>query len=221
MPVRIVGSGSIEGVADYEALSVAHPDAAGTNMVLSADGSVAFDSVPASIQSAIDAVPPGGFDAAVTIVASDAAWPVPTLGNPVVKVTVVGGGGGGGGRGAGGAGNMGGNGGSTIFGENELYEISASGGNGGRGGWNTSAVVPAGEATISNNGGDSGRVGYRQSAPLNDNGNYGFGGEIKSGYINLDNVSSVNVVVGAGGSAGTSAGNGGRGEIVVEYKAAL
>ena len=54
MAVRINGSGSITGIADYEAVSLAHPDAVDANIVLSDDGSVAFDSIPADIQSAID-----------------------------------------------------------------------------------------------------------------------------------------------------------------------
>lgn len=207
MPVRIVGSGSIEGVADYEALSVAHPDAAGTNMVLSADGSVAFDSVPASIQSAIDAVPPGGFDAAVTIIASDAAWPVPTLGDPIVKISVIGGGGGGGGEGG-----QGGTGGTTTFGVGASFEVAALGGQGGQSGGRN------------NRGADVGRLGFvsgNGGRPLNNQtnnsgqaGSNGIGGEIKVAYVDLTAVVTVSVVIGAGGS-----GQGGRGEVIVEYKA--
>lgn len=218
MPVRIVGSGSIEGVADYEALSVAHPDAAGTNMVLSADGSVAFDSVPASIQSAIDAVPPGGFDAAVTIIASDAAWPVPTLGNPVVKVTVVGGGGGGGS----GYQNNGGNGGTTTFNAGAGKTFSASGGSLGSHGWQNSngAVGTAGFVS-----GNSGQGGTHRGGDFSYTGVQGNSGVISVNYVDLTEVSTVAITIGAGGSGGsgshsTSGGAGGRGEVIVEYKAA-
>lgn len=57
MVVRISGDGSIAGLTDWEATSVTHPDSADTNIALAGDGSVVFDSIPAAIQSAIDAVP--------------------------------------------------------------------------------------------------------------------------------------------------------------------
>jgi hypothetical protein len=55
---------------------------------------------PALSEDVADAVAAGlsstGFNASTTITATDASWPVPTLANPVVKVTVVAGGGAGG-----------------------------------------------------------------------------------------------------------------------------
>ena len=57
MPVTISGDGSVTGLTDWEATSVTHPDSVDTNITLADDGSVVFDSVPAAIQSAIDAVP--------------------------------------------------------------------------------------------------------------------------------------------------------------------
>ena len=55
MAVRISGAGSISGLTDWEATSVTHPNSGDTNITLVDDGSVAFDSIPADIQSAIDA----------------------------------------------------------------------------------------------------------------------------------------------------------------------
>ena len=69
MAVRINGSGSITGIADYEAVSLAHPDAVDANIVLSDDGSVAFDSIPADIQSAIDGA--GGLVAVKHVLKTD------------------------------------------------------------------------------------------------------------------------------------------------------
>jgi hypothetical protein len=52
----------------------------------------------------------------------------------------------------------------------------------------------------------------------------GFGGEVRIAYLDLTGVSTVNVTVGAGGAGGTASFNpgaaGGRGEVIVEYKAA-
>ena len=55
MPVRISGDGTFAGLTSVETVNVLHPDAVTNNIVLADDGSVALDSIPASIQSAIDA----------------------------------------------------------------------------------------------------------------------------------------------------------------------
>jgi hypothetical protein len=54
MPVSISGDGTFAGLTSVETINVLHPDAVDPNIVLSDDGSVALDSIPASIQSAID-----------------------------------------------------------------------------------------------------------------------------------------------------------------------
>jgi len=54
MPVSISGDGTFAGLTSVETVNVLHPDAVTNNIVLADDGSVALDSIPASIQSAID-----------------------------------------------------------------------------------------------------------------------------------------------------------------------
>jgi hypothetical protein len=53
------------------------------------------------------------------------------------------------------------------------------------------------------------------------NGATGGGGRINVSYLNLSGISTVNVTIGAGGAGATSGfaagGNGGRGEVIVEY----
>ena len=154
-----------------------------------------------------------GFTASTTITASDATWTVPSLGSPVVKVTVVGGGGGGGGFTTGG-----GAGGTSTFNAGGALSVSAAGGNGG---------LPA----RTNNTGRSGTPGLASGngggatvyATDRDTASDGKGGLISLKYFDLTDVTTVNVTIAAGGSAGTggggSGGLGGRGEVIVEYVA--
>lgn len=165
------------------------------------------------------------FTARSTITATNASWPVPSLGSPIVKVTVMGGGGGGGGGAWGGySGNVGGTGGTTTFNAGGAGSVSASGGTGGRGG-NTGQAGQAGTAgNASGNGAQAGMGESNGGA-----GSEGNGGARTVAYLDLTGISTVNVTIGAGGTSGaTSAGPGanraggvgGRGEVIVEYVAA-
>jgi hypothetical protein len=57
MPVTISGDGVFAGLTTVETVDVKHPDSEDVNIVLADDGSVTLDSIPASIQSAIDGIP--------------------------------------------------------------------------------------------------------------------------------------------------------------------
>jgi hypothetical protein len=57
MPVSISGDGTFAGLTSVKTVNVLHPDAVTNNIVLADDGSVTLDSIPASIQSAIDGIP--------------------------------------------------------------------------------------------------------------------------------------------------------------------
>jgi hypothetical protein len=57
MPVTISGDGVFAGLTTVETVNVLHPDSEDVNIVLADDGSVTLDSIPASIQSAIDGIP--------------------------------------------------------------------------------------------------------------------------------------------------------------------
>ena len=160
----------------------------------------------------------GGFTASSTIIAPDASWPVPALGSPIVRVTVIGGGGG---RGAAGAtSNTGGPGGTTTFDAGGGGSVSASGGVGGLPA-QTSTTGPNGTlGNASHNGGGGGKqvtTNFRYS------GGTGMGGQVSVQYLNLSGISTVNVAIGGGGAGGTGTipgGPGGRGEVIVEYVAA-
>lgn len=153
-----------------------------------------------------------GFTAGTAITASDASWAVPTLASPVAKVTVIGGGGGGGADFT----TNGGAGGSTIFNAAGAGTVTATGGGGGRGG--TSMTGHAGLVGFrSHNGGAPGR--RIQSGFHTGIGEYGQPGEVVVAFLNLTGVTTVNVTIGAGGSAGGNGGAGGRGEVIVEYVA--
>lgn len=163
---------------------------------------------------------PPGFTASTAITATNASWAVPALANPIVRVTVIGGGGGGGG---GGFGSPGGTGGTTTFNAGSAGTVTASGGTGGRGGVDTS-TAPAGAAGNSvGNGGQGGGVFDDSSA--RSGGANGNGGAVTVRYLNLTGISTVNVTIGAGGTGGTTGGGGGpggaggRGEVLVEYQA--
>lgn len=151
-----------------------------------------------------------GFTASETITATNASWPVPALGSPIVKVTAIGGGGGGGGQAAGG------NGGTTTFAAGGAGTVTAGGGNGqAAAGGNVTAPAP-------NNG-----LASANQAPINgfpngsDTPTGAAGGKITVAYLNLSGISTVNVTIGAGGTAGGSPGGraGGSGEVIVEYVA--
>jgi hypothetical protein len=157
-----------------------------------------------------------GFNARSVITATNASWPVPDLGSPWVKVTVIGGGGGGGGA----NGNDGATGGTTTFNAGGAGTVTATGGAGGnRAAVNTLAGKAGTAGFASGNGGMGGNHDNGVTA-LNGN-----GGFTTVSYLDLTGVSTVNVTVGAGGAGGTSGaggagGAGGRGEVIVEYVAA-
>jgi hypothetical protein len=158
------------------------------------------------------------FNTRQVITATNATWPVPTLKNPIVRVIVTGGGGGGGG---GRGGGTGGTGGTTTFASGEAFAVAATGGTGGY----------AGGSNLAGRNGTAGfSAGNHASggdAPQNvdySSGHSGQGGEVKVAYCDLTGKSTLNLIIGAGGTAGTAGvgpagGTGGRGEITVEYVA--
>lgn len=193
---------------------------------------------PALSEDVADAVADGltassPFDSVDEITATDTSWPVPTLANPIVRVTIVGGGGGAGaGRSVGnvvGQGNAGTAGGNTVFGVGESFEVTAAGGAGG----------PSGTYDIGSNGDgflfpdralNYGRAGRADAGDWSarSNGGHGRGGEVKVLFIDLTGKTTLNVTIGAGGVAGTALGStitglvggaGVRGAVFVEYKA--
>jgi hypothetical protein len=164
----------------------------------------------------------GGFTARETITATNASWPVPALGAPIVKVTVIGGGGGGGNAGDGlGGGSTGG---TTTFNAGGAGSISASGGLGGSGGNVSQNGVVGAAGSVAANHGFGGLI--RSSNQSGQGGRNGYGGQITVTYLNLSGISTVNVTVGQGGPGavasidGIAGGAGGRGEVIVEYVAA-
>ena len=161
------------------------------------------------------------------ITATNATWPVPSLASPIVKVTVIGGGGGGGtGNQAGGT--AGSNGGTSTFNAGGAGTVTAAGGTGGgQASVSGGANGPAGTAGFSaGNGGQPAVNGVLSSTY--GSGSIGNGGAITVSYLDLTGISTVNVTIGAGGTGGTAdtyggfklGGTGGRGEVIVEYKAA-
>jgi len=169
------------------------------------------DSVIAYDGSAWNAVGGGGgFDDVEVITATNATWPVPSLGSPIVKVTVIGGGGAAGTYSAAQAGS----GGSSSF-DTGVVTVTATGGAGGYGSTNQSNVTP-----VSTLGLSAGNGGGGAGAPSGDRSisGSGCGGKITVDYLDLTGISTVDVTIGAGGTG--ASGNGGRGEVIVEYKAA-
>jgi hypothetical protein len=163
-----------------------------------------------------------GFTAGTVITATNASFSVPSLRSPIVKVTVIGGGGGGG-AGLSLTGGSGGTGGTTTFDAGGAGTVSAVGGIGGTGGSTTLRTGTTGLAGLSSgNGGTAGNDGG--SSPARSFcGSNGTGGVITVGYLNLTGISTVNVTIGGGGTAGTggqTGGLGGRGEVILEYVAA-
>jgi hypothetical protein len=151
-----------------------------------------------------------GFNDSEKITATNATWPVPTLGSPFVKVTVIGGGGGGGGDTA-----VGTAGGTTTFNAGGAGTVTAAGGARGTQGSGAQAGSAGTLGFASHNAGLGGSFS-------NVNGSTGGGGAITVEYLDLTGISTVNVTIGAGGAGGASTGPGGaggRGEVIVEYVA--
>lgn len=150
-----------------------------------------------------------GFTASTAITSTNASWSVPTLGHPVVKVTVISGGGSGAARGEPYvAGNAGGN---SVF-ACSAGTVTATGGlAGGSGGKDGRDGWSAGNGGQGIEGGGFGDV------------EDGGAGEIKVAYLDLSGVSTASVTVGAGGAAvstsGFTSGAGGDGVVIVEYQA--
>jgi hypothetical protein len=156
-----------------------------------------------------------GFTAQQTITASNASWPVPSLQNPIVKVTVIGAGGGGG---AGTGTTAAGTGGTTTFNAGGAGSVSGSGGGPGISGGTNTGGVSISDGFASGNGG---QPGIRSASDRT--GVSGLGGRISVAYFNLSGISTVNITIGAGGTGATAdqpGANGGRGEVIVEYVAA-
>ena len=185
---------------------------------------LASDLLNLGMQSVSDTIAAlgGGFDASITITATDATWTVPTLGNPIVKVTAIGGGGGGGSSAANvnQNGSNGSNGGTTTFNAGGAGTVTATGGVGGIGMRVSGAVVTnASDGFIAGNGGPGAAsiasdYGYTATS--------GHGGQITTTYLDLTGISTVNVTIGAGGAGGTTAvvgGDGGDGVVIFEYVA--
>jgi hypothetical protein len=85
MPVSISGDGTFAGLTSVETINVLHPDAVDPNIVLSDDGSVALDSIPASIQSAIDAA--GNAGIGLNVVQTVKADTFTTTSDTIVDIT--------------------------------------------------------------------------------------------------------------------------------------
>lgn len=151
------------------------------------------------------------FNTRQVVTATNASWPVPTLTNPIVRVSVIGGGGGGGDEyGAGTAG------GTTTFASGEAFSVAAAGG---AAATNTHASSPnqIDGVWIAGNGGMGGGDGDTVD---DQTGKSGYGGEVRIAYCDLTGKTTLNLIIGAGGTgAGTTykAGDGGDGLIIVEY----
>lgn len=160
------------------------------------------------------------FNTRTVVTATNASWSVPTLKNPVVRVTVIGAGGGGGNRS-----NSGAAGGSSTFASGETFAVTAAGGAAGLAAGN--AGTTGGAGFRSSNGGMAGGATVNTDG---EDGQAGLGGEIAVAYCDLTGKTTLNLIVGAGGAGGAQAasggggtafagGTGGRGEIIVEYVA--
>ena len=174
-----------------------------------------------AVEDLADAVADGlsaagnAFNASETITATDASWPVPSLGSPIVKVTVIGGGGGGGGSDA----VNGGAGGTSTFNAGSAGTVTSAGGSGGNAGFQSLEGLVGTAGLASGNGGMSG--GRRTTSPTI--GHSGLGGAITVDYLDLTGITTVNVTIGSGGTGADdveNGGAGGRGEVIVEYEAA-
>ena len=193
------------------------PYVAGTDIV--SDWPTDNQTMANAIADGLDAA--GKLNTRTVVTATNATWPVPTLADPVVRVTVIGAGGGGGGANATGTPGNGGKGGSTVFGQGAGYAVTATGGTGGLG----AAAGGVGRAATlgfaSSNGG-GGAIDSQNTRANTATGQDGGGGRIEVAYIDLTGVTTVNIQIGAGGTAGTgtnAGAAGGRGEVIVEYRA--
>jgi len=200
-------------------MNFADSGARGSAIGTATEGMVSYlqdtDAVEVYDGSAWTAVGGGGFTASTAITATDASWTVPTLADPVVKVTVVGGGGGGG-RNVFTAGSAGV---SSSF-ASSAGTATATGGAGGIAGSNTTQQSQSSKRFMSYNGGQGGQGGSGglwYAAPNAE------GGEVVVAYFDLDGVTTANVTVGAGGASGGSGSGagqeGGDGVVIVEYRA--
>jgi hypothetical protein len=165
------------------------------------------------------------FTAVQTITASNASWPVPSLGSPIVKVTVIGGGGGGGsGPEWGFNGVNGASGGTTTFDAGGAGAPSAAGGSNGLGG-HVQQNGKTGLTGLSTRNGGEGATGTRGTQGAAGTGTDGRSGAVTVSYLNLTGISTVNVTIGGGGAGGSAArngtgGSGGAGQVIFEYVAA-
>lgn len=153
--------------------------------------------------------PDNAFNDVAVVTATDAAFPVPSLSNPIVKVTLAGAGGSGGGRNTSGAA-----GGSTTFNAGEGKTFTVSGGSGGArsGSAETSGLTGRAGFSAGNNG--TGRI------ETGNTGGPGTGGDISVHYVDLGGIETVAITIGAGGGSSDFRGGGGRGEVRIEFKAA-
>jgi len=150
-----------------------------------------------------DAAGGGGMNSIVEIIATDSAYDVSAI-SGFVRFTLVGGGGGGSNRN-----NPSGGAGGTTSIVSGGVTTSASGGLGGIG---STIGRAAQNAFVSYNSGQPSASQYGE-------GFAGLGGEIKTVYYNLSDVSTIDVTVGAAGPGGGSGKDGFRGVIVMEYSA--
>jgi hypothetical protein len=165
-----------------------------------------------------------GFTASTTITATNASFSVPSLGAPIVRVTVIGGGGGSGGVfGAIAAGT----GGTSTFNAGGAGSVSATGGVGGNSfpaTNNTGLTGSTGSAGLASGNGAMSSTQRFGNGPDSFTTTAGLGGLITVAYLNLTGVATVNVTIGNGGTAGAGSNIngavGGRGEVIVEYVAA-
>jgi hypothetical protein len=174
---------------------------------------------PALSEDVAEAVADGleaaaGFDSIEVITATDATWDVPALAGAVVKVTVIGGGGGGGPGGDVTA--------AATAGGQSSFACSAgtATATGGAAGIGPNTAGPAGKAGFA--AGNGGKAGEGFTGSEARTGSSGVGGAITVAYFDLSGVSTANVTIGAGGNGATgtrNGGAGGRGEVIVEYRA--
>lgn len=212
---QILTAAEMNVVSDQTVMSFAGTAARGSAIPSPTEGMVSYLNDSNSLEVYTTSWGPinRGFTASSTITATNASWPVPSLASPIVKVTVSGGGGGGGGGDL--STGAGGNGGITTFNAGGAGTVTAAGGFGGAGG---SSTHTGGSGNAGFGGGNGGRAGGANSRT----GSNGLGGEVTVAYLNLTGISTVNVTIGAGGTAGGGGqpgGVGGAGRVVFEYVA--
>lgn len=198
-------------------MAFASSGARGSAIGTATEGMVSYladtDAVEVYDGSAWVGVAAGGFTASTAITTTDASWTVPTLADPVVRVTVVGGGGAGGEYQ-----NVDGNAGSASSFACSAGTATAAGGLGGDEGTSIGGTGAPHDGLVSGNGGNGG-----MADPAGDwnRGGDGNGGAITIAYFDMTGVTTANVTVGAGGSknGGTYNSVGGDGVVIVEYRA--